>query len=213
MRIEHHPDMAFLTAYAAGTLNLGRHIAVATHLESCPSCRQDVHLLAGVGGTLLADLPPAAMAGGAFQHLSARLDEPLPPPPVPKPEAWRENGVPGFVRRYKTKPWKLVAPGLAMRPILLPEDSDSRVFLLKSAPKAKLRHHTHSGTELTCVLRGGFTHEGGHFGPGDFDLGDENVHHTPSVDAGEPCLCLVAMDGRLKLKGLLGALFNPFIRL
>ena len=52
--------------------------------------------------------------------------------------------------------------------------------------------HTHTGKELTCVLKGTFSHQGGRYGPGDFDFGDEAVDHRPIVGAEEPCLCLVA---------------------
>ena len=41
--------------------------------------------------------------------------------------------------------------------------------------------HTHTGTEMTCVLTGSFSHEAGHYGPGDFDLGDESVNHNVGV--------------------------------
>ena len=58
------------------------------------------------------------------------------------------------------------------RPIELPEPSATRVFLLRSKPGTKMVDHTHTGFEMTCVLSGSFAHEGGHFGPGDFDLGD-----------------------------------------
>jgi putative transcriptional regulator len=35
---------------------------------------------------------------------------------------------------------------------------------------------------MTCVLSGSFSHEGGHYGPGDFDLGDETMDHQVLVD-------------------------------
>jgi putative transcriptional regulator len=87
------------------------------------------------------------------------------------------------------------------------------VFLLKSAPGAKMLRHAHTATEMTCVLAGAFSHEGGRFGPGDFDLGDEAVHHEPRVEEGEDCVCLIAMQGELRLEGLLGWLMQPFVRL
>jgi putative transcriptional regulator len=66
---------------------------------------------------------------------------------------------------------------------------------------------------MTCVLSGAFHHAGGHFGPGDFDLGDETVDHRPVVDAEQECVCLVAMEGQLMLSGLLGLLIQPFVQL
>jgi putative transcriptional regulator len=73
--------------------------------------------------------------------------------------------------------------------------------------------HSHTGLEMTCVLSGAFRHDGGYFGPGDFDLGDESVDHRPIVDDGEDCVCLVAMHGELRLNGVLGRMMQPFVRL
>jgi putative transcriptional regulator len=59
--------------------------------------------------------------------------------------------------------------------------------------------HTHTGFEMTCAFRGALP-AGGHFGPGDFDLGDGTVDHEIMVDSAEDCICLIAMQGDLKLK-------------
>jgi len=122
-------------------------------------------------------------------------------------------GLPKFVRRYPFGTWQWIAPRVHLRPIALPDASDTRVFLLKSGPGTKMLEHSHTGIEMTCVLSGAFQHDGGHFGPGDFDLGDETVDHRPIVDTGEDCICLVAMQGELRLNGLLGRLMQPFVRL
>ena len=73
--------------------------------------------------------------------------------------------------------------------------------------------HSHTGVEMTCVLVGAFRHDGGRFGPGDFDLGDEAIEHEPVVEARGECICLVAMQGRLQLNGFVGRLIQPFVRL
>ena len=73
--------------------------------------------------------------------------------------------------------------------------------------------HTHTGIELTCVLKGSFSHVGGRFGPGDFDYGDDTLDHQPLVGGEEPCVCLVAMTGDLRMNGFFGRLISPFVRL
>jgi len=212
MSIAHHPDALFLAGYASGKLDLGRHVAVATHAMACQVCRDAVGTFTALGGTMLDALPETAMAPDSFARLCAKLDMPS-PPREEAPYRINESGLPDFVRRYPVKPWRSVAPGLSMQPIILPEPGPTRAFLLQSAAGAKLANHTHHGAEITCVLRGGFVHQGGHFGPGDFDFGDDTVDHRPVIDAGEDCVCLVVMEGRLRLKGLLGALLSPLIRL
>jgi putative transcriptional regulator len=122
-------------------------------------------------------------------------------------------GLPAFVRRHRLGEWRWVGPGVHQRAILMPPDSPTRVFLLKAVGGTKLPQHSHSKLEMTCILAGGFSREGGHYGPGDFDFGDEDIGHTPVVDPGEDCICLVAMQGGLRLSGLLGRLLQPFVRL
>jgi putative transcriptional regulator len=217
MTIQHHPLDALLTAFAAGTLDLGQHVAVATHLTGCSHCRDTMHLMEHVGGAVLAALCPTPMSGSAFARTEARLHQPFASEPSSvqlEPKALDDiPGLPAFVRRYSTTPWKWIAPGVRLRPIRLPADSDTRVFLLKSSPGTKMLQHTHTGTEMTCVLTGSFSHQGGHYGPGDFDLGDDSVDHNVMVGPGEDCICLVAMHGELRLAGLMGTLIQPFIRL
>ena len=214
MTIEHHPEESTLAAYAAGTLDLGQRVALATHLRGCPRCREWVRAMERVGGGIVEESSSEAMSGDALDRVIARLDEPAPPRPILAPEtADAPPELPNFVRRYAFGPWRFVAPKVSMRAIHLPEPGPTRVFLLKSAPNTKMLQHAHTALEMTCVLRGAFRHDGGRYGPGDFDLGDETVMHEPRVEAGEDCLCLVAMQGDLRWQGFWGMLARPFVRL
>jgi putative transcriptional regulator len=216
MSIQHHPEDAMLTSFAAGTLDYGQHVAIATHLVSCPQCRGFLHTMEQVGGAVLTSLPPSPMSSDALQQIEARLSEPAhPAPPVlapPLPES-EVPGLPAFVRRHRFGRWTWIAPSVHVRPIMLPHESDTRAFLLRAGAGIKMPQHTHTGVEMTCVLTGAFSHTGAHYGPGDFDFGDEGVDHRPVVDADRECICLVAMQGELRLNGLLGRLIQPFVRL
>ncbi len=214
MTIEHHPEEATLTAYAAGALDLGQRVALATHLLACPQCRGWTRAMERIGGAFVADSPPAEMAADGLARTLARLDA---PPPAAQ-AASRETAdapieLPKFVRGYDFGRWRWVAPRVRMRPIRLPEPSATRVFLLKSAPGATIFAHAHTALEMTCVLRGAFRHEGGRYGFGDFDFGDETVSHQPRVENEGECLCLIAMQGELRWSGLWGRLAQPFVRL
>ena len=52
--------------------------------------------------------------------------------------------------------------------------------------------HSHGGLELTLVLQGSFDDETGHFGPGDVEIADEMLEHTPIAGPGTPCIALAA---------------------
>jgi len=215
MSIRHHPNDEILAAFAAGLLDLGQHVAIATHLVACLQCRTFIHVMEDVGGAVLTRLPPAGMSSSALARVEARLSEPTPssaPSSVPTASAHDIPGLPDFVRRYEFGRWKWIAPSVHWRRIVLPEASKTRVFLLKSGPGTKMLAHSHSEMEMTCVLSGAFLHDGGRYQPGDFDLGDEKVDHQPVVDAIEDCVCLVAMRGELRLKGVIGRLVQPFVR-
>lgn len=216
MSINHHPPETMLAAFAAGTLDHGQHIAIATHLVSCPQCRHFRSAMEEVGGTVVESLPPAAMSPGAFKKLEARLTGSARPAAAEAAHSSSETviqGLPRFVRRYRFGNWRWVAPSVHVRPIALPYDSETRVFLLRSGPGTRLLEHTHTGLEMTCVLSGAFQQEDALFGPGDFDFGDDTMDHRPLVESGQDCICLVAMQGELQLKGLLGRIVQPFVRL
>ena len=214
MSIAKHPTEELLLAYAAGTLDPGEHIAVATHLLPCRQCRAFVDAMEGAGGSLLGDMPPAAMAAGALTRIEALLDAPAPAPaPIPAANArlGAVDGLPGFVRRMPAAPWRWVAPGLHIQRLTPPASSKTRVFLLKAKPGMRLLPHGHSGVELTCVLTGSFSHDGERFAPGDFDCGDTVTEHDIAIGTECECICLVAMRGNLQLRGLAGRLIQPLI--
>ena len=120
MTIQHHPSDELLTAFAAGTLDQGQHVAIATHLLGCSHCRGWMHAMEHVGGKVLADLAPTAMSRDAFARIEARLHEPV---QATKPAARSVRaslddvaGLPAFVRRYPAGPWKWIAPRVHLRP-------------------------------------------------------------------------------------------------
>ena len=216
MTIQHHPSEVLLEAFAAGTLDQGQHIAVATHLVRCSDCRAWVDSLEHVGGAVLAALPPAAMSSGAFDRIESRLDEraPAAQPIAPAPSGFTDIvGLPSFVRRLPASQWTWIAPCLYLRRVVLPETGATRVFLLKSNPGTRLIPHAHTGIEMTCVLKGSFSHDGRRYGPGDFDLGEPGVDHEIAIGPEDDCISLVAMQGDLRLKGILGRFVQPLISL
>ncbi len=214
MTIAHHPPEALVTSYAAGLLDRGEHIVVATHLVRCDACRLWVRAVEQLGGAFLDDLPPSPIAEDAISCLEARGQD----RPARKDRSGAEGmqdvpGLPAFVRRLPAGAWRWVAPGLRVRRIGLPDAEPTRVFLLKARAGVKLMQHTHTGIEMTCVLKGSFGHDGACFAPGDFDLGDPATSHTIEVGPESECISLVAMRGELRLNGLIGRLVQPMISL
>jgi putative transcriptional regulator len=219
MTVVHHPSDETLAAFASGTLDAGRAVVVATHVSLCRHCRTVMRTFEHVGGVLLDAAAPSAMSAGARESVLAQLSRAaLPQDPRPAtraPSLQREAGedLPAVLRHYGLGRWRRVGGGLWTRPVHVSADGDVRVFLLKGGPGTRLLQHRHTGTEWTCVLHGAYRDERRRYGPGDFDEVDETVEHYQVVEAGGPCVAVVAMQGDIKLQGLLGWLLRPFIRI
>lgn len=215
MKISHHPSDETLSAYAAGALDEGSAFVVAAHLALCAECREAARDFECIGGALLADAEPErldrAIAAGSLQELA-------PAPARAAAQALQtvrtgESHVDDLLAVYGHGRWKWRGFGVQSADVNVPVEDGVRVFLLKAAPGARMPQHSHSGVELTLVLKGAFDHAYGHFGPGDIEEADGSVDHRPVVDKSSECICLVAMSGRLELPGLAGKLLQPFIRL
>ncbi|UFZ06839.1 ChrR family anti-sigma-E factor [Bradyrhizobium ontarionense] len=216
MTISHHPPEDLLADFATGALDEAERLVVGVHVAECGRCRRFVRAIEQLAGASLDAAEPVATGADAFDAVMARIDRR--PETAPRVSEVAKHDpeladLPEMVKRCKIGKRRRVAPGISMRPILLSGASKSRAFLLRSEPGARMLEHSHSGNELTCVLKGSFSHLGGYYGPGDFDYGDDEVDHRPVVGDEGPCLCLVAMSGDLRMHGLLGRIISPFVRL
>jgi putative transcriptional regulator len=213
MTISHHPPEELLADFAAGNLEEAHQLVVGVHVAGCPRCARFVRAIEQLAGAALEDVEPVPIAPDAFDRVMSRIHLSPAETAAPRLTSDIDHDLPPALRNYRIGKRRRVAPGLSMRPIELSGSGSARAFLLRSAPGSRMLEHTHTGTELTLVLEGSFSHEGGRFGPGDFDYGDDEVDHRPIVGDEGPCVCLVAMTGDLRMNGFLGRLIGPFVRL
>jgi putative transcriptional regulator len=205
MTIMHHPHDTTLAAYAGNGLDAGQRLAVKVHVTGCPQCQAAVRGFECLAGRWLDEIEPVPMSANALSVALAGIDAPEPPPPgAARPNAETFDG-------YALGPWRWLGPGIRTRAIEV-RDQGSRAFLLEAQPGTRLPHHTHVGMEWTCVMEGAFTYDDRRMAPGDFDEADESVEHVPIVEKDAVCLCLVAMQGHIRLQGFLGRLLQPFVR-
>jgi putative transcriptional regulator len=206
------PSDETLLAYAAGTLRPGPALLVETHLALAATSRKWVSRLEELGGALLEGLPPVPLSVEARSRALARIETaPALDPELPLPRAIAPD-LPAPLRRYRLGPWKWAGPGSRFRRIALPHDDGFRVIILKIDPGRQMPHHTHTGTEFTCVISGSYRVGADRFGPGDFEEADQETSHQPIVDSDVPCVCVAALEGDIKLEGFLGRLLQPFVR-
>ncbi|ANG63714.1 transcriptional regulator [Marinobacterium aestuarii] len=217
MNIRHHLDDATLLVYAAGSLSEGMSLLVASHIDRCAHCQVRVRQAEAVGGALLEELTPVALAPDALDQVLALLetDAGVPQARTPRP-AVLDADIPAPLAQYLKKPldeldWRTLVPGVRQLDLRLGGPGATR--LLRIAPGLSVPHHSHRGNELTLILRGSYSDELGRFQAGDVADLDEQISHQPISDSGEDCICLIATDAPLRFSGLMGRLVQPFIGL
>lgn len=214
MTITHHPTDETLMRHAAGTLAAAPAIVVAAHLAHCPACRARTARFEAVGGALLEEIEPVPLAPAALADVLARIDaeEGAAQPDPARAERPVEIGgvrLPDSLRGCDIGRWRWIGPGMRMSRIGVPHDSDANLILLKVAPGKGLPDHGHVGTEFTYVVSGSFSDSLGRFGPGDIAELDAEVEHQPVVDPGEECICLAALEGRMRFNSFIGRMLQP----
>lgn len=219
MTVSHHATHETLLRYAAGTLSAGPAIVVAAHLAGCPACRARVGEFEALGGAVLEEADPTALAPSALADALARIDAEegaAPVPPAPAAGAPVEiDGLrlPDALRGCDIGPWRWIGPGMSMSRVGVPHAPDASVILLKVGPGRALPDHGHVGAEFTHIVSGSYTDRLGKFGPGDLAEVGEDVEHQPVVDAGGDCVCLAAMEGRMRFKSVIGRMLQPIFRI
>lgn len=214
MKISHHFDDATLIAYSSGTLNKGMALLVESHLEMCENCMEQVQTSNRIGGDLLRQIQPVAMKSGSLDQVLSMLDDVEPEAPVVSRSHNAE--VPASLVEYigddlDALDWKTMGMGVQQYDLKFGGAGAAR--LLRIQPGVSVPHHTHTGNELTLILRGSYSDEIGRFRVGDVADLDDQLEHQPIVDTEHECICLIATDSPLKFSGLMGKLVQPFIGL
>jgi len=208
--ISHHIPDEMLAAYAAGTLSHAFSVVVAAHVSMCDQCRAALAAHQSVGGALLEDTASVALSSDLKSNIMSQLDAPFTPEPV-----YKRSGVyPGpVVEALKGRPPKWKTLGMGVRQSILSSGAGGSVRLLHIPGGQAVPDHSHNGLELTLVLQGSFSDSTGRFGVGDVEIGDEDLHHTPVADEGDPCICLAATDAPLKFDAFIPRMLQPIFRI
>lgn len=209
MSPRHHPEPALLVDYATGALDVGPRLVLAAHLGACPACRAEVALAEAVGGAVLDALPPAPLSPDALDRALARIERPAPSRAAPRSRAdWISVPAPVLQAAERRRRW--AAPGVWVARISQRGDRN-RAYLLRVGAGMSMPLHSHRGTEMVCVLKGGYRDGDVLHHAGDFALNDETVEHRPQITAEGECVCLIAADGALAPRDWVGRLAQPFV--
>lgn len=152
-----------------------------------------------------------ASAGAAVRTngvgVNAQALEPRHRPDLPSGMDW-----PQPLRHYDIPNWRFAFPGVKWSTLPLTGPESGQLLFVRGIPGAKLPSHGHEGTEYTCVLTGSFSDSSGTYRVGDLIEASEDHDHQPIVSPDAECICLIAIEGHLRLHGL-AKLLQPFLGL
>ncbi len=214
MEIRHHLDDRLLMAYSAGTLPEAFNLVVATHVSMCDDCRARLAEFDAVGGAVLEDCGTAAMPTGSLEATMRLIAA---QPSQSKELIPRARGIfPTPLQDYvggdlSAVRWRPVGGGV--KQAILPTSKDATVRLLHIPGGVAIPDHGHNGIELTLVLQGAFRDETDRFGPGDIEIADQTMEHTPVAEPGPACICLAATDAKLRFNAFLPRIAQCFLRI
>ena len=213
MSARFHPSDETLLRYAAGTLDAGLRIVVASHLEICPACRAHIADLEAVGGQLLTEMPAAALETASPERLLERAAVWRPSQPFTVGASRPLEGLapPLALRGCEVGDWRTVAPGVRVSRVRVPGHPQARVILLRARAGRRMPAHSHTAFEFTQVLTGSFSDNGNRYAPGDFVEGDVDTDHSPVIGEESECISLAAITGQIRFHGALGRLLQPFV--
>jgi putative transcriptional regulator len=210
MTIRHHPSDETLTSYAAGTMSAATRIVVASHIEGCRRCAAEVGRFEAIGGALLDTAPETELSEDCFPHLMARIDRLGTVERAPKKAIFalpkHADGIvlPRALHGCDVGPWRWIGPGIHMSRVRVPDAPKSNLILLKVGANRPLPEHGHTGTEYTQVLTGSLVDGSLKLMPGDIMEADHDLQHQPVAGPEGDCISLAAVEGKLRIPGLIG---------
>lgn len=205
------PLDALLAGYAAGSLTPELHSLVAAHLAIRPDNRAFVARLEQLKAASLADIEPAPLSDPERCLASIFASEPR----AAAPAVAHDPVLPAPLLQLFGRPlgeikWRTLLPGIKEHKLAGQRDCDASLMWVRAG--RMMPSHSHEGSEITLVLKGGFSDETGHYRRGDIAFADSEVDHHPLADADEDCICFAVTDAPLRLTGPIGRIVQRLLR-
>ena len=212
--VKHHPDTNTLLEFAASSLPAAQSVVVSTHLQFCSECRQRLAQLESLGATMFENAEPVDINPSVFDNVLARLDEVEEDRAANDASASTLSWTVKQIRKGNLDQlqWKKVTRSLRVAD-LGEIDGAAEFSLYHIAEGGRIPQHNHSGTEMTLVLQGGFSDEGGSYHAGDFITREAGDIHAPTALSGGDCICLAVLESPLRFTSWHHRWLSPLLQL
>lgn len=212
--VKYHPDTNTLLEFAASSLPAAQSVVVSTHLQFCSECRQRLAQLESLGATMFENAEPVDINPSVFDNVLARLDEVEEDRAANDASASTLSWTVKQIRKGNLDQlqWKKVTRSLRIAD-LGEIDGAAEFSLYHIAEGGRIPQHNHSGTEMTLVLQGGFSDEGGSYHAGDFITREAGDIHAPTALSGGDCICLAVLESPLRFTSWHHRWLSPLLQL
>jgi putative transcriptional regulator len=207
-----------ILACTVGAASDGAALAVACHLDLCPSCRglaTDLELIGEALFTRESAPPRPELLTRILDDAAAQAQAQAPARRIPETLMTSLPRVPGpLVDALATvdRPrWRWLAPGI--HAITLVQQGASVVRLLRLRPGLVIPSHDHGGSEHTVVFAGGLDDAQVRLGRGDALTMEPGDHHRQMAAPGADCIALVVNEAPPRPLTLGGRILKRIARL
>jgi len=234
-----HPDIHWLTDYAAGNLPMSQALCISVHISFCSQCKKEVEQLNSLGGMMFtttnannpentSELPePNSDISESLrsQTLSLLNNEALMTgsPGITAVSSANdetsntEAALPRCLNKLIPNGtdqlnWRKLGTAVSVAR-LAAGDTEREVALHKIKAGGCVGNHDHKGREVTVVLTGSFSDQNGQYLPGDFLVKNSGESHRPIASEDADCICLSVLEAPVKFTGPIARLINPFLRI
>ena len=228
MDLNHCPSSATLADFSFGNSFSLSDIVLRAHISACPHCREKIREIETIGSDLLMsgmhkhlgsplediDSQVDKILGG-YDSVTDSTDSKTTNLSKSKADDFElDNSLdclfPSYLDcSFDALPWR--SAGKDIQLCKLREDGNSRLWMIKGKPGAKLPKHSHRGQELTLVLKGAYACSSNIYQPGDLHECDDENTHQPIIVGETDCISLVATEGNLRFDNLLLRMVQPLL--
>ena len=167
-------------AYALQVLPTSEVAAAEAHIASCPDCQRELESLQPVINILVTWPTDVLRPTTSLQaRLALRIAE----------ETGKQAVLP-LTQRWSEPEWEKVAPGIECKLLATDTERHRVSMLVRLAPGASYRSHTHAGAEELHLLDGELWIDGRKLLPGDYNYGAPGVGDE-RVWSETGCTCLL----------------------
>lgn len=214
--IKHHVPYQMLEQFIKGELNPSLSAAVSIHVDMCPECRAKAEALQSQQAQAMFDGEEEPAFELTYNSLDMADMIDTITADVQRHEIEQPKDVVVTIGPVKYKLHRALQSmdieksfsiGKVSRAKIELDEGNIHTHLLHMEPGGEVPQHTHTGFEVTLLLKGSFEDELGSYEPGDFIVLDGVHTHTPkSIDG---CVCLTVVSDPLKFTSGLSKLLNP----